>query len=301
MSKFTEEIDKLAVLVVVAEKRKISAAAEILHLSQPSITRAIQKLEAAFGAEIFVRRRDGVELTPAGEILYERAAKFMRELDDIQAQAKNLGNEMVGNLTVGTYESLAEYMWPEFLIKLQKIHPELNLSVKTNFNQDPWGDLTTRRIDLLVDAEPQSRAAFASWPLYKDKFSFFVGVNSSLKELTPDAAKTESIIFVQQAFDENRVTLEEHLEKEGYKFARQYNFDSFSTVKRLVSKGLGVGVLPQRLAKEDLKKKLIKSITVKGFSKLGFGDHSIFATVASENRKDPRIKEIIRLLKGHLN
>ncbi len=64
---------------------------------------------------------------------------------------------------------------------------------------------------------------------------------------------------------------------------------------------MGIAVLPIRLAKEDEKKKLLKRITLKGFSPEGFGRHSICATVTSENEKNSRTKKIIALLRlrGH--
>ncbi len=301
MKKLAQELDKIAVFVTVAEKGKINEASELLHLTQPSVSRSIQKLEEAFGVEVFTRSRDGVRLTQAGSLLYEAASRMLRELDDIQIRAQSINHDFAGNLTVGTYESLAEYLWPDFLMDFQSKHPALHLSVKTNFYQDPLADLVSGRVDLLVDAEPQVKTSLISWPLYSDKFSFFVSPAFGNKRISPSEATAENIIFVQKAFDENRLTIDDHLQQAGYRFARQYCFDSFSTVKRLCIKGMGIAVLPKRLAEYDVKQKLIKPISLKGFSTDGFGRHSICATVVSENGKDLRLKKLIALLKSHLD
>lgn len=300
MKKLAQELDKIVVFVAVAEKGKINEASELLHLTQPSVSRSIQKLEEAFGVKIFTRSRDGVKLTKAGHLLYEAASKMLRELYDIQIRANAIEDDFAGNLTVGTYESLAEYLWPDFLMKLQSKYPHLNLSVKTGFHQDPIADLIAGRVDLLVDAEPQVKSSLVSWPLYSDKFSFFASVEFEKKAITFSEATTENLIFVQKAFDENRLTIEDHLDQVGFRFARQYCFDSFSTVKRLGIKGMGIAVLPKRLAENDVKQKLIKPISLEGFPADGFGKHSIYATVASENSKNLRIKKLIALLKDQL-
>lgn len=298
MSKLWQEIDKLRIFVMVADKGKINEAAELLGFTQPSITRSIQKLEGAFGSPLFIRSREGVKLTRAGHMLYGMASRLLLELEDLQIRAQHSDQEISGKVTLGTYESLAEYLWPDFLMLLQEKHPQLHLSVRTSFSQNPVAELASGQLDILVDAEPQLQSSMISWPLYSDKFSFFSSLDFGISELTSADAKLTNIIFVQKAFDEDRLTIENHLERAGYQFARKYCFDSFSTAKRLAIKGMGIAVLPQHLAREDVKKKLIKPIILKGISVAGFGKHSIYATTAYENRNDVRIKKIVALLKN---
>jgi DNA-binding transcriptional LysR family regulator len=298
--KLWQELDKLQVFVTVAEKGKINQASDALGLTQPSITRSIQKLEQAFGVPLFARSRDGVKLTLAGTLLFERSMRFLRELEDIQARAQHSLYELAGSLTVGTYESLAEYLWPDFLVFLQKEHPHLLLTVTANRQRDPVQDLLAGRIDMLVDAEPQIHSAVASWPIYSDKFNFYVSAIHAEEDFTPAWASEHALLYVQGAFDEDRFTIEDHVEKSAYRFARQCRFDSFSTAKRLAAKGMGVAILPMRLAEEDEHNRLIKRVQLKGFSASGFGKHTIYATVERGNEREPRAKKIISLLKDHL-
>ncbi len=300
MSELLKELDKLRIFVVVARKGKINDASDILNLSQPSITRAIQKLEEAFGAALFIRNRDGVTLTKAGELLNVKAVRILRDLEDIQVRARHIDHDYSGILTVGTYESLAEYLWPDFLISLQKIHPHLQLSVRTSQFHDPMQSLLMENIDLLVDAEPLVKDAVISWPLYSDKFGFYIAPTHSGGPKDQDWAKGISILYVRQAFDEDRMTIENHLKNAHYSFSREYCFDSFSTIKRLAIRGMGLAVLPRRLAEEDEKKNRLKSISLNGFSAGGFGKHTVCATVAAKNEKEPRLRRVISLLKNHL-
>jgi DNA-binding transcriptional LysR family regulator len=292
MSKLWQDLDKIMAFVTVAEKGKINKAAETLHLTQPSITRSIQKLEDSFGTPLFVRSREGVKLTPAGELLYAKASKFLLSVEDVRLQAQNIDEEVAGHLVVGTYESLAEYLWPDFLMSLAQTYPALHLSLKTGNTH--VADLIAGRIQLLVDAEPDVRASMTSWPLYSDKFCFY-GTGPFTK-LTTDT----NVIYVSSARDEKGLTIQDHLARGGLEFAREYCFDSFSTAKRMAIRGLGVAVLPLRLAEEDERKKIIRRISVSGFGSDGFGRHTICATVSAENEKDVRLKRLIALLKKHL-
>jgi DNA-binding transcriptional LysR family regulator len=299
MPNLLQNLDKLTIFVVVAEQKKINQAAVLLHLTQPSISRSIQKLEESFGSKLFIRSREGVKLTKAGELLYIESSKFLKSLDDIRIRSKNINQDLTGHLTVGTYESLAEYLWPEFLVNLQKDYPALRLSVRTNICHNNLADLISGKIDLLVDAEPQIKASVISWPVYSDTFGFYISPNLDLLECNIEQAKALNITYVRGAKDENGLALEDHLKKQGYEFAREYCFDSFATAKNMAIKSLGIAILPKRLAEDEVKRKQIKPISLLGFKKDGFGRHTIYATTSSENEKDPRIKKIIAILKNH--
>ncbi len=299
MKKFSEELDKLIIFVTVAEKGKINEGAEKLHLTQPSVTRAIQKLEEAFGSSLFIRSRAGVQLTYGGTLLYENAIRILKELGDIQVRARVEQTDLAGKLTVGTYESLAEYLWPDFLFKLQKSHPELQLSIKTGLQPNPHLDLTNEKIDLLVDAQPQTKSSLLSWPLYSDRFGFFVSASRKTGTLNQTEASTETITYVGGACDEERITIEEHLYRANYSFARTHCFDSFSTAKTLALRNMGVAVLPLKLAKADETQKLIKRFTLAGFNPEGFGRHTIYATTLEKTAKNARLKKVVALLRAH--
>lgn len=300
MSILWQNLDKLKVFATVAEVGKINKASELLHLTQPSISRSIQKLEDAFGSALLVRHRDGVTLTPAGKLLYDEVILFLKTLEDIQQRAKSGMETLSGHLSIGTYESLAEYLWPHFLLNLQEQHPQLHLSVKTNQGRDLIANLADGTIDILVDAEPQLQSMMISWPLYKDHFSFYVSTNFKVKILKPIEVQNLSCLYVSGARDENGITIEQHLVKQGYKFAREYCFDSFSTVKDMAMKGLGVAILPARLAYEDKKEKRLQELHMEGFSRAGFGHHTIYMSAHRRNEKDPRIKKIRSLLRAQL-
>lgn len=299
MNKMVQELDKLAVFIAVAEKGKINEAAKVLNLTQPSISRAIQKLEDAFEVKLFERSRNGVKLSPSGALLYKEASEFLNSLDDLNIRMKHTKDSFAGKLKVGTYESLSEYLWPEFLLRLRKEHPQLNLSIQTSPMNKPLEDLISGKVDLVVDAEPQIRAELTSWRLYSDHFAFYASPTFEARSFDPAKARKESILYVQKAYDENRISIEDYLEKHRYSFEQEGIFDSFSTVKRLIAKGMGLGVLPTRLAEDDVKKKLIKRIHLKGFDSEKFGKHSIYATASSERQSEFRLKKLVSMLKSH--
>ncbi|MGZ3775871.1 MAG: LysR family transcriptional regulator, partial [Bdellovibrio sp.] len=148
-------LDKLHVFKAVAESGKIHEAAKRLNVTQPSITRTIQNLENVVQRKLFYRSRNGVTLTDSGKLLFEFAQSLSKQLEDFEERLKFPKEEFAGLLKIGSYESLAEYFWPDFIASLKKTHPELKLSIKTNNISNNLKDLESGQLDMLVDAEPR--------------------------------------------------------------------------------------------------------------------------------------------------
>ncbi|WP_375451675.1 LysR family transcriptional regulator [uncultured Devosia sp.] len=81
---------ELRQFVEVASRHSISAAAKHLNISQPALSRAIQKLEQSYGAPLFVRNGAGMELSPYGSALYSRAVQIIPALDEVREEIEQL-------------------------------------------------------------------------------------------------------------------------------------------------------------------------------------------------------------------
>lgn len=290
-----DHLDKLPVFLAVAEHGTALGPSKALNLSQPSITRAIQTLEHSLGYALFTRSRSGMALTEGGKVFYEYAARIVKEAQDGAEKGAHAQDEMSGKIMIGTFETLADYLWPDFLARAQREFPLLQISLKTNSQHEHKRNLENGALDLLVDAEPRDLGGLSQWFLYADKFGFFSGSKIS-EELAPAAAANHPILMVRGVFDEHDLTLEEHLRRRGFYFPREMSFDSFTTVRKMTAKGLGIGILPLRLAAEGGK---LHPVRLAGFPP-SFGTHRIYATISSFREKDKRVKALVSLLKKQL-
>ena len=284
--KILDHLDKLKIFTTVAERGSINNASNELALSQPAITRAIQTLEYAAGFVLFSRGRNGMQLTEGGQILYSTSVRLLKDISDATIKGAYSQDLMAGNIKIGTYESLAEYLWPNFLFNVQRDFPHLNISLKTNSQFGHLNELSNGVLDILVDAEPRSHLGLTLWPLYQDRFSFY---SRQKLELTPDTSRGYSLLSVRGVYDEDNITLEQHLNQGGYRFQREYIFDSFTTVKRMAKEGLGIAIIPQRMVAMEHDLHLIRA---KNF-KEGFGAHRIYATISTHRENDRRLKTLV--------
>lgn len=288
-----DHLDKLKIFTAVAEAGTINGAAKTLGLTQPSITRAIQVLEDAAGFALFSRNRSGVSLTEGGKIFFDSSVRILKEAVDAAQRGARYQEEMAGEIRIGTYESLADYLWPDFLLAAEKEFPHLSISLKSNSQEGHSRELNNGQLDLLVDAEPRAQLGLTLWPLYGDRFGFFA---AKKMEVNPESASELTLLSVRGVFDEEDVTLEAHLSRRGYRFRREFVLDSFPTVRRMAEKGLGLAILPKRLAAESS----LLPARVEGFPREGFGPHRIYATVSTHRENDKRVKKLISFLKASL-
>jgi DNA-binding transcriptional LysR family regulator len=293
-----EHLEKLNAFKVVAETGTLREAAARLHLTQPSLTRLIQTLEETSDQQLFYRSRQGMELTETGKLLLSFTNSVLKDLSDLEERMKAPGNELSGLMKIGSYESLADYFWPDFMVSMTKAHPELKLAISTHVPLGHHKALELGHLDMIVDSEPRVLGDFTSWMLYEDRFNFYGKKKEFSAELTPESARNLTLIYCPAAFDEDNKSILQHLEERGYFFRDKMELDSFTSVASFCEKGLGIAVLPQRLAATYLTSKSLSLIAMKDFPAKGFGAHSICATVRAAAAHDKRILLIVKLLRG---
>lgn len=297
--KLADHLDKIEAFKTVAESRTMSEAAKRLHITQPSLTRLIQTLESAAGVQLLTRGRHGVSVTDAGRRLLGYTTLTLNGLTDLEQQLRFPKHEISGHLRIGAYASLGEYLWPEFLPDFRKKYPHLRISIFSAERISHSQSLALGEIDILIDAEPRLSGGAISWNLYEDRFNFYCRKSLS-DDLTPVMITDTTLIFNPNAFDNENKKILQHLEERGYFFKERLEFDSFMAVLAFARKGVGLAILPNRLAHADVEGGRLKRSLLKGFPLNGFGQHQFAATVMESKKDDQRIKTLIQALRSWL-
>ena len=121
---------QLEYLVAVAEYGSVSGAAQALHVSQSTLSSGISEMERALGLQLLVRHHaKGVSLTQSGERLISKARSMLDEAELFERDARDLGNSVVGAVSIGVYSVVAPYIVPELVDRLSHEHPELDLRI----------------------------------------------------------------------------------------------------------------------------------------------------------------------------
>src|SRR5471032_3236642 len=114
---------QLRYFVVTAEVLSFTAAAKLLHISQPSISTAVADLELSFGVQLFVRHHaSGLSLTQAGRDLLGQARNLLKIAEELQLAAKELDGGTTGTIALGFLVSLAPPLMPGLISRFTSEH-----------------------------------------------------------------------------------------------------------------------------------------------------------------------------------
>lgn len=141
---------------IIADHGHLGRAASTLGLSQPALTKSLQRLEKELGAQLFERTPKGVRLTPVGAALRVRAAQVERALNHARDEVADLVAGRAGTVRLGIGPTLIDLLLPVALATLLERLPEVTVRVVTALNDVLLTQLTRGDLDLLLCTLPDA-------------------------------------------------------------------------------------------------------------------------------------------------
>ena len=245
----------LRYLVALAECGHFGRAAKASHVSQPTLSEQIARLERVLGAALVERGR-GARLTAAGHGAVERARRILREVDELATAASAAQAPLAGPFRLGVIPTLGPYLLPALLPAARAAYPDLRLHLHEALTATLLAEVADHRLDAALVALPATLPGLVSRTLFHEPFLVL------LPRAHPLAARcTLAAADLQDQrlllLDEGHCLREQALalcSRAGLALAPETTHDvratSLETVARLVAAGLGVTLLPARAAKD---------------------------------------------------
>ena len=151
-----QNLSSYRIFYAVANNRNISRAAKELYISQPAISKSIQKLEDNLDVKLFERSSRGVTLTPEGELLYKHVKSAFETLaigEDRLRRSIALG---LGNLTIGASSTLCKYVLLPYLKDFIKEYPHINISIACHSTNQTLRLLEEGKLDIGLIGRPEN-------------------------------------------------------------------------------------------------------------------------------------------------
>jgi len=148
------EMHQLRYVVAVAHAGIFSRAAEQCHVSQPSLSQQIQKLEEELGERLFDRMKREVKLTPHGESFLRRAVRVLEEVDTAKREAKDATDLLRGTVTLGVLPTIAPYLLPEAITEYLEKYPRVEIVVQEDTTAHLLKLLVACEIDFALASQP---------------------------------------------------------------------------------------------------------------------------------------------------
>ena len=177
-----QNLSSYRIFYAVANTGNISKAAKELYISQPAISKSIQKLEENVGIKLFERSSRGVSLTPEGELLYTHVKSAFETLalgEDKLRRSISLG---VGNLAIGVSSTLCKYILLPYLKEFIKKYPHISISIACHSTNQTLKLLEDGRLDIGLVGKPDFLKNIDFYPL-REIEDIFVATRDYLHNL----------------------------------------------------------------------------------------------------------------------
>ena len=288
-----EHLEKLKYFYEIAKAGSFKKASENIYLTQPSLTKSIKILEENIGKNLFNRLPRGVSLTTEGEILFKYCHHLFAGIGEIEQKLLSPTDPYAGSLRVGTYESIATYFWPSFLKEFLPKYPNLNFELSTGRSSDMQSMLENEELDFIYVVEPRETNNIEVQKIEDDEFNLYASTKKTTIFKTYENA---SIILMPSALTSHG-GLENFINQFSLERKQFFKTSSLESVKELTLAGLGVGLLPRKVASSLIKSKKLKKISLGSFPKKGIGAHSIGIAYHKQIRDSILLKTLIKDLK----
>jgi DNA-binding transcriptional LysR family regulator len=191
--------DQLAGFIAVAEELHFGRAAERLNMTQPPLSRQIQKLEKTIGAELLERDNRKVQLTPAGQTFLEEARRLMALAERAPITARRIASGRSGVLRIGFTAASGFSILGPLLEELSGIIPDVDIDLQELVTGDQINRLLTGELDLGLARPPFDRETFDSHLLYRESLVLATPTGHPLsllgRDIVPEDFKDEPLIM----------------------------------------------------------------------------------------------------------
>jgi DNA-binding transcriptional LysR family regulator len=258
------ELYPLQVFLMVATEKSFSRAAEKLLRTQPAISLALQRLEAALGEKVIDRSGKELILTDAGRIVLEYARRFENLRLELENSLAELRDNSAGRLSIGANESTTVYLL-QHIERYRRLYPKIKVQVRRSLSSKIPADLIDGNMELGVISYDPADERISSTVIYTDSLAFVVSPRHRLAnrktvaitELAHETFIAHNVVspyrdVVLREFQRHKVPLNMDVE-----------MPTIETIRKLVQNNEGVAFVPRMCVEQEIEQGRLAEVKVK--------------------------------------
>ncbi len=244
---------QLQFLAALGETSSFSRAAELCHVTQPTLSAGIRELEDLLGVQLAEREARGARLTHAGRIAFDRACAIIADTHALSDSVRSAGAALSGPFRLGAIPTIAPFVLPQTVRALSGAYPDLKLYLTEDKTQRLIDELRARTIDAALIALPWEASGIEALAISDDEFLFAAPASHPLAAkaaLQPEDVGQENLLLLEDGHCLREQALSLCRARTTGDGAGQVAATSLGTLVNMIAGGLGVSLLP-RLATEN--------------------------------------------------
>ena len=263
------EFRELSTFLQVAKLQSFSKAAKVLGYSQAAVTIQIKQLEQELGVHLFDRIGKQTSLTHQGSVFYDHAASIMRDI----AQAKDAVShpqKLNGHLCIGTIESICASLFPSLLTEYHKLHPEVNISIRTESPDQLLEQINGNQLDLVYFMD--KRVYDVKWEKVleePEEIVFAATADHPLAQRSEPLSLDDVLSYPMVVTEKNasyRLILEQYLAAMGKSLQPYLEIGNTDFILQFLKQNTGITFLPRFTVEKAVSEGYLRILSVKKFS-----------------------------------
>jgi DNA-binding transcriptional LysR family regulator len=257
------------VFIQVAQCLNITRASQDLYISQPAVTAAIQKLEEHYAVKLFLRKPAGLELTPAGVMLYRHLSKLKEASTKLNNEMMKLKGTVHGRLSIGAAPTFGNYILPRLLGFFSKSYPKISYNLLVGNNAQIYSYLREGRIELAFLVGTLPGKELAATKIMKDRLILVVSPRHpwSARETVSSSELLTQPLILREKRSSSRRDMEEAFAEMGLspgELSAIADFNSFEAIKSAVHADLGAALISRWAVKRELEQGWLSPVKIEG-------------------------------------
>jgi DNA-binding transcriptional LysR family regulator len=257
-------LETLKVFCDVVETRSFSSAASQNFVTQSAVSQQIRMLEERYGRQLLERSRGNVQLTPAGEILYQVSKEIVQRYLDLESHLAAMAGVVGGTVRVATVHSVGLYELSTPLKRYLKASPQVQLNIEYLRAPRIFEDVLKGMVDFGVVAFPQKRPGIVVVPFREDKLVLVTPRGHALaahKQVSVKKLDGEPLVGFERDIPTRKET-DRILRRYGVEARYVMELDNIEVIKRVVEIGLGLAILPEPAVRAEVRGRTLSAVSL---------------------------------------
>ncbi len=246
-------IKHMKIFITVYQEMSVTRAAELLHMTQPAVTRSIRELEKYYGIRLFERLNHRLYRTESGTALYMRALHIAESFDALEKDLKNW--DEAGILRLGSTITIGNFILPSLISDFQKKHPKLQLHVMISNCAKIQQAVLDNQIDLALIEGACGSDSIYSELLMQDHLCLIMAPDHPLNKASEIYMKDlkKYPLLCREEGSAGRDYLDNVFGFHRIPLTPAWESVSSSALIKAVAQNLGISILPEKLVREAIK------------------------------------------------
>ena len=248
-------LNQLKVFYQAAKRGNLTLAAEDLFITQPAVTKSIQRLQEYYDVKLMNRFGKKLFLTDVGEVLFEIAEKIFDLEKHVEERINEFKSQKMGHIRIHACESFGDYYFPVIMNRFCKDYPQVKISVSIFPTKQIIENITELECDIGFISYTIENDRISTQELVEDQLVLIVPPRhriTKIQNLSPSDLESESIIVHELESTPFKV-IQSYIEKYNITISTTLELSGNRAIKRAVESNLGIALISRKIAEEEIQ------------------------------------------------